>query len=59
MLQIWICIDLALLDPDPFWEYGSGSRGKDIDQELTHKPDFPAQPRMLFYLLYVQYVQYL
>ena len=34
VLWIRIHIDLALLDPDldPFWECGSGSRSKEIDQ---------------------------
>ena len=33
VLLSWICIDLALLDPDPYsyWERGSGSRSKDIN----------------------------
>ncbi len=26
----WIRIDFALLDPDPYWECGSGSRSKEI-----------------------------
>jgi hypothetical protein len=28
----WIRIDLAFLDPDPYWELGSRSRSKKIDQ---------------------------
>ncbi len=29
-----IGIELALLDPDQYWECGSGSRNKEIDQNL-------------------------
>ena len=34
MFRIRVRIDLALLDPDPdpYWECGSGSRRKEIDQ---------------------------
>ncbi len=33
VLLSWICIDSALLDPDPYsyWERGSGSRSKEIN----------------------------
>jgi len=34
MLWIRIRIDLAVLDPDPYWECGSGSRSMDIDKDL-------------------------
>jgi hypothetical protein len=38
----WIRIDLALLgpNPDPYWEFGSGSRSKEFDQKLAIKPYF-------------------
>jgi hypothetical protein len=35
VLWIRIRIDLALLDPDPYEEYGSGSRRQDIDRNLV------------------------
>jgi hypothetical protein len=28
----WILVDLALLDPDPYWECGSGSISKETDK---------------------------
>ncbi len=31
-IRIWIRIDLAVQDPDPYWECGSGSRGMEIYQ---------------------------
>jgi hypothetical protein len=37
VFQIRIQIDLALLDPYPYWECESGSKSKDIDQKLTTK----------------------
>ncbi len=33
----WIRVDCALLDPDPYWECGSGSRSKEINQGTVKK----------------------
>jgi hypothetical protein len=38
---ILIHIDLAVLDPDPYWECGSGSKSMEIEsQKLTNKSGF-------------------
>jgi hypothetical protein len=34
VLWIRICIDFAVLDPDPDWECGSGSRSMEIDENI-------------------------
>jgi hypothetical protein len=39
MLWIRIRIHSAALDPDPYWECGSGCRSMKYDQ-LTNKPGF-------------------
>jgi hypothetical protein len=55
VLWIRIHLDLAVLDPDPYWECvpGSGSRSKEIDQNLQINLVF-CLSKMLFYLrLYI------
>jgi hypothetical protein len=48
MFLVWICIDLALLDPDPYWKGGPGSENKKNLPKLTNKPDY--QPFKMAFL---------
>jgi hypothetical protein len=41
---LWIRIQLAVLDPDPYWECISGSRSMEIDQNLQINLVNPCQP---------------
>jgi hypothetical protein len=51
---------LAVLDPDPYWECGSGSRSMEIDQNL-HKKNLVSclSKRLLYLRCYVFLTYYL
>ncbi len=40
--------DLAVLDPDLYWEFGSGSRSMEIDQNSQKKPGFLSKRLLTF-----------
>jgi len=53
---MWIRIEMAPLDPDPYWEYGSGSRavkmtskkGKNVRFQDKKSMDHFAEDLMIF-----------
>jgi hypothetical protein len=47
----WIRVDLALLDPDLFWESGSASRSMEIGK-IKNETWIPSFQKRLLYLLY-------
>jgi hypothetical protein len=52
-----IRIDLAALDPDPYWECGSGSRSVEIDQNLQISLVFLSLKKT-FFLSFVCFLTY-
>jgi hypothetical protein len=47
---LWIRIGLAVLDPDPYWECGSGSRIMDLAKMTNESGFLPFKRLMYLYL---------